>query len=427
MLDLRKLFIIIKREYLTRVRTKAFIITTILIPIALLAVLAAPVLLQFMDSDTTYEIVIKDDTNEVYPRMAEIDSVRYTQADGRTIEELRTAITEEGIEGYIVITEEGIASGEAFELIYSGGGGITLVGDVQDDLRTAIREVRLERAEASDEIMAILETRPSLNTRKLTKEGQEEESNTFVLFAFGYGMAFIIYGAIFGYGSYVMRSVVEEKTNRIVEVVVSAVKPFELLLGKVLGIGALGVTQFVIWVIAGAGILSFIGPIAGMFMDPASLEAGQTAAEASNIPDFSAIGIEVGIYFIVFFLLGYLIYSAVLAAIGSAADSETDTQQLMIPVTIPVIFAIVMLPKVATDPDSMFSVVSSIIPFFSPILMIARIPVTDVPFWEIALSIVLMVVTFLGCLALGAKIYKTGILMYGKKASFKEIAKWIRQ
>lgn len=427
MVDLRKLFIIIKREYLTRVRTKAFIITTILIPIGLLAILAAPVLLQFLDSDTTYEIVIKDESNQVYPRLAEMDSVRYTNAGDRTVEELRTQVTEEKIEGYIVITEEDVTEGEAFELIYSGGGGITLVGKVRDDLRTAIREVRLERAQASDEIMAILETRPDLNTRKLTKEGQEEESNTFVLFAFGYGMAFIIYGAIFGYGSYVMRSVVEEKTNRIIEVVVSSVKPFELLLGKVLGIGALGVTQFVIWVLAGAGIMAFIGPLAAMFIDPASVEAGQTTAEASNIPDFSAIGIEVGIYFIIFFILGYLIYSAVLAAVGSAVDSEADTQQLMIPVTIPVILAIIMLPKVATDPDSLFAVVSSIIPFFSPILMIARIPVTDVPFWQIGLSLVLMAGTFLGCLALAAKIYKTGILMYGKKASFKEIAKWIRQ
>lgn len=427
MLDLRKLFIIIKREYLTRVRTRAFIITTILIPIGLLAVLAAPVLLQFMDSDTTYEIVIKDETNQVYPRLAERDSVRYIESQGRSVEELRAAITEEEIEGYIIITEEDITSGEEFELIYSGGGGISLIGDITDDLQSVIREVRLERAEASDEIMAILETRPNLNTRKLTAEGEEEESNTFVLFAFGYGMAFIIYAAIFGYGSYVMRSVVEEKTNRIVEVVVSSVKPFELLLGKVLGIGALGVTQFVIWVIAGAGIMAFIGPLVGMFMDPATLEAGQTAAEASNIPDFSAIGIDVGIYFILFFLLGYLIYSAVLAAIGSAVDSEADTQQLMLPVTLPVIFAIIMLPKVATDPDSLFSVISSIIPFFSPILMIARIPVTDVPFWQIGLSLVLMAGTFLGCLALGAKIYKTGILMYGKKASFKEIAKWIRQ
>lgn len=427
MIDLRKLFIIIKREYLTRVRTKAFIITTILIPVGLLAVLALPVLLQFMDSDTAYEIVIKDESSQVYPKLAELDSLRYSDAGTQSIEELRNQVTEEQIEGYIVISEEDIVSSEAFELIYSGGGGITLVGDVRDDLRTAIREVRLERAQASDEIMAILETRPDLNTRKLTKEGQEEESNTFVLFAFGYGMAFIIYGAIFGYGSYVMRSVVEEKTNRIIEVVVSSVKPFELLLGKVLGIGALGVTQFVIWVIAGAGIISFIGPLASMFMDTPTLAAGETAAQAPNLPDFSAIGIDVGIYFIVFFILGYLIYSAVLAAVGSAVDSEADTQQLMLPVTLPVIFAIIMLPKVATDPDSMFAVITSIIPFFSPILMIARIPVTDVPFWEIALSIVLMIGTFLGCLALGAKIYKTGILMYGKKASFKEIAKWIRQ
>lgn len=426
MFDLKKLMIIIKREYLTRVRTKAFIITTILIPIGLLLILAAPIMLQMLDSDTQYEIAILDETGAVYPKLVELDSLRYVDAGGRSVEELRSQITENKLEGYIIITEASLQDNTDFELIYGGGGGISLVSDIRDDLRTAVREVRLDRAQASEEVMAILDSRPDLNTRKLTEEGKEEESNTFVLFFLGYGMAFIIYGAIFGYGSYVMRSVLEEKNNRIVEIVVSSVKPFELLLGKVLGIGALGVTQFVIWAVAGAGILSFMGPIAAMVMGPGTA-TGAEAEAAASMPPIPDIGIEVAIYFVVFFLLGYLIYSAILAAIGSAVDSESDVQQLMLPVMIPVILAIIFLPRVATDPDSMFSVISSLIPIFSPILMIARIPITDVPFWQIALSIVLMAGTFVGCLALGAKIYRTGILMYGKKASFKELWKWIRQ
>lgn len=424
MIDFQKLFIIIKREYLTRVRSKAFIITTILVPIGLIILFAVPVILQLFESDQTYRIGIKDETNIVYQEMNNLDSTRYFDARSQSVDELRKEVIDRNIEGYIIINEQDLSNPEDFELIYGGGGGINLVREVSSDLREAIREARLKEAKASDEILAILESRPNLNTRKLTEEGQEEEANTFVLFILGYGMAFVIYGAIFGYGGYVMRSVIEEKTNRIIEVVVSSVKPFELLLGKVLGIGGLGVTQFAIWTGTGAALLAFAGPIAAMFVTPQTLPSGETA---SPIPEFPDLGIEVGIYFVIFFLLGYLIYSAILAAVGSAVDSESDTQQMMLPITIPVILAIIILPRVASDPDSTFSVVTSMIPFFSPVLMVARIPITDVPFWEIAVTILLMIATIIGSLYIGAKIYRTGILMYGKSANFRELWKWIKQ
>ncbi len=424
MVDFQKLFIIIKREYLTRVRSKAFILTTVLVPVGLIVLFAVPVILQLFDSDKTYKIGIKDESRVVFQELSRIDSTRYFDAGNRSVEELRQDVIDRNIEGFIVINQSDLENPEQFEMIYGGGGGINLVTDVRDDLRDAIREARLSEAQASNEILAILESRPSLNTRKLTEEGTEEEANTFVLFVLGYGMAFVIYGAIFGYGGYVMRSVIEEKTNRIVEIIVSSVKPFELLLGKVLGIGGLGVTQFTIWTATGAALLAFAGPIAAIFVTPDTLPSGETASPIPQLPD---LGIEVGIYFIIFFLLGYLIYSAILAAVGAAVDSESDTQQMMLPITIPVILAIIILPRVASDPDSTFSIVASMIPFFSPILMVARIPITDVPFWEIGVAILLMIGTIIGSLYLGAKIYRTGILMYGKSASFKELWKWIRQ
>lgn len=424
MVDFQKLFIIIKREYLTRVRSKAFILTTVLVPVGLIVLFAVPVILQLFDSDKTYKIGIKDESRVVFQELSRIDSTRYFDAGNRSVEELRQDVIDRNIEGFIVINQSDLENPEQFEMIYGGGGGINLVTDVRDDLRDAIREARLSEAQASNEILAILESRPSLNTRKLTEEGTEEEANTFVLFVLGYGMAFVIYGAIFGYGGYVMRSVIEEKTNRIVEIIVSSVKPFELLLGKVLGIGGLGVTQFTIWTATGAALLAFAGPIAAIFVTPETLPSGETASPIPQLPD---LGIEVGIYFIIFFLLGYLIYSAILAAVGAAVDSESDTQQMMLPITIPVILAIIILPRVASDPDSTFSIVASMIPFFSPILMVARIPITDVPFWEIGVAILLMIGTIIGSLYLGAKIYRTGILMYGKSASFKELWKWIRQ
>jgi ABC-2 type transport system permease protein len=423
MVDFGKLSIIIKREFLTRVRTKAFIITTILVPLGLAAILFVPILIQMMDSDTKHEIAIIDNTNTVYPKLAEIDSVRYRDYSDRDIKELRQLVMEGKIEGYVTIDDENIQKNKSLELIYSGGGGIRLISRVEDDFQSVFRDVRLRRAEASDEIMDILDTETEMNTTKLTEEGEEESANTLFLSGLGYVMAFIVYGAIFGYGGYVMRSVIEEKTSRIIEVVASSAKPFELLLGKVLGIGALGVTQCLIWVLAVAGLLGVSSPVIALFSNSNSTEAVAT----SGMPEIPEIDPSIGIYFVIFFVMGYLIYSAVLAAIGAAVDSESDTQQLMLPVMIPVIIAIIILPRVAIDPDSTFSVISSLIPFFSPVLMIARIPITDVPFWEIGLSIVLMIVTFIGLMWLSAKIYRVGILSYGKSANFKELMKWIRR
>lgn len=423
MVDFAKLFIIIKREFLTRVRTKAFIVTTILVPLGLAALIFVPVLIQMFDSDTSHKIAVVDNTNIVFAKLAEQDSVRYQDYSDTKIEDLRHMVMEGEIEGYLTINNKNINENKSVELVYGGGGGISLISSVEDDLQSVFRDVRLNQAKASAEIMDILETETELSTTKLTEEGEEESANTFFLSGLGYVMAFIVYGAIFGYGGYVMRSVIEEKSSRIIEVVASSAKPFELLLGKVLGIGTLGLTQFLIWVIAGAGLLSVSGPIAAMFMSSDATEA----ATSSPIPEIPEIDPLIGLYFIVFFMMGYLIYSAVLAAIGSAVDSESDTQQLMIPVMIPVIIAIIILPRVAVDPDSTFSVVSSLIPFFSPVLMIARIPITDVPFWEIGLSIVLMLGTFIGLMWLSAKIYSVGILSYGQSAGFKELMKWIRE
>lgn len=427
MVDFRKLRIIIKREYMTRVRGKAFILTTLLLPFGLIILIGLPIAIQFLDSGTEYEFAIVDRTNAVYEHLADIDSVRYRDYSGTDVTELRARVMEGSLSGYVLITEENVSENSGMELIHGGSGGIELISSIRSDLRSAIREVRLDRAQVSEDVRTILDEQPQLATRKLTEEGEEEESNTIFLFLLGYGMAFIMYFAMFGYGGLVMRSVIEEKTNRIVEIIASSVKPFELLLGKILGVGLLGVTQFVVWVLAAAAILTVAGPIAASVMGPGTTEAAGAMSEgASALPEIPSIDPIIGIYFVIFFILGYLIYSAIFASIGSAVDSETDTQQLMLPLMIPIIIAILLLPKVASDPDSSLAVISSLIPFLSPVLMIARIPITDVPFWQISLCLALMVGTIIGCLALGAKIYRVGILMYGKKATFKEIWKWMR-
>lgn len=428
MIDLRKIGIIIRREYLTRLRSKAFILTTLLLPIGGLLIFAIPIIIQFMESDTRYEFAVIDETGVVYRELAAIDSTRYRDRSDSEIPELRELVMNGDLDGYIRIHEEHLTGNRELEMIHGGGGGLELVSSLRSQLRSAIREVQLDRAEVPEDIRGLLDRQPDLSTRTLTEEGEEEESNTMFLYFLGFGMAFVMYFAMFGYGGLVMRSVIEEKTSRIVEIIASSVKPFELLLGKILGVGALGFTQFLVWVAAGAGMLTFGAPLALSMMNGGSGESSTAAMEGSgvSIPEIPTVEPMIWFYFVLFFLLGYFIYSALFAAVGSAVESETDTQQLMMPLMIPIIVAILLLPQVASAPDSTLAVIGSLIPFLSPVLMIARIPITDVPLWELLLCIGLMLGTIAGVLALGAKIYRVGILKTGKRATFGEMMKWIR-
>ena len=304
-----------------------------------------------------------------------------------------------------------------------------LIAEIRSDIRMVLQNERLDRAEVGEVVQEILAMRQQLLTRKLTAEG-EETQDTLALFMIGYIMCFIIYGAMFGYGAIIMRSVIEEKTNRIIEVITSSVKPFELLMGKVLGVGALGLTQFIIWSVSASGLLAIAAPITALLIgnNTTAIDASGAAAQAtSEIPfEIPTIGPELWITFILFFLLGYLIYSALFASVGSAVDSESDTQQLMLPIMVPIILPMLFLGRVAQDPNSTFSIITSMIPFFAPMLMPVRVAMTDVPAWEYITAVILMTGTFVGLIWLSSRIYRVGILMYGKKASFKEMAKWIR-
>jgi ABC-2 type transport system permease protein len=428
-MNFQKLFLIFKREYVTRVRTKAFIISTILAPVAIIVLLAVPIILQLTESKQSQVIGIQDQVGTVFPRLIENNPERYVPVPDVGIDSLRTLVLRGNIDGYIIITEANVNENVDVELLYTGSGGISLVADIRGDIRSALQNERLDRAEVGDLVKDILAMRSQLRTRKITETG-EETQDTFALFMIGYVMCFIIYGAMFGYGAIIMRSVIEEKTNRIIEVITSSVKPFELLMGKVLGVGALGLTQFSIWSLSSAGLLAIAAPVAAMFMsgsDNSTVALEDGAQAAADLPfEIPAIGAEIWITFILFFLLGYLIYSALFAAVGSAVDSESDSQQLMLPIMIPIILPMLFLGRVAQDPDSTFSVITSLIPFFSPMLMPVRVAMTSVPLWEYGLSIVLMTGTFLGLIWLSSRIYRVGILMYGKKASISEMVKWIR-
>jgi len=242
-------------------------------------------------------------------------------------------------------------------------------------------------------------------------------------------MGFAIYMAMFSYGALIMQGVMEEKTNRIMEIIISSARPMELLLGKVVGIVALGLTQITIWFITFTGITAILGPIALMMGQgtPDATAAVGTSAAAPTV-DFAVpeIAISIWIFFAVFYVLGFLIYGGVFAAVGAAADSPQDTQQLALPIYIPIMIPIFLMMPVVTDPHSNLAVISSMIPFFSPILMMGRIAVTDVPLWQSMGSIVLMIFTFLALMWMSGKIYRVGVLMYGKKVSIAEVVRWLR-
>ncbi len=426
----RQIFLVLKREYLTRVKSKGFIWATILVPVGFAAFIGIVVFISVWESDVSFEIGILDETSQVAESLVEMNAARYLNYSEMSVDTLRSMVQREQITGYIVITEENITENRSLELIYSGSGGIQLLTSIQADVREVIREERLRRADVSPEIQSIYDTRIGLDSRRLTREGLDVDDDTLFFSVVGMLMGIIIFVAIFSYGGYITRGVIEEKTNRIIEVIASSVKPIELLTGKMAGVGALAITQFGIWILAFLGLSSIAGPVAMSLMNQQPQLEGELAEAQAELPfflDMPTIETSLIVFFVIFFLLGYLLYSSLFAAIGSAADSDTDTQQLMLPITAPIMIAYFIMLHTWRSPDSLLSVVSSMIPFFSPILMITRIAITEVPVWQISLAIFLMLITFAGTMWLSAKIYKVGILSYGNSAGFKDLLKWVKQ
>ncbi|MEL7834997.1 ABC transporter permease [Fodinibius sp. Rm-B-1B1-1] len=435
-MSLQQILLVLKREYMTRIRSKAFIIATILIPIGMIVFIGIMVGIAVWDSDTEQKIGISDQTEVLYPRLQEISKERYSNLSDLTEDSLRALVQRNEIDGFIQLDSLHISSDKKIEFVSGGGGGLKLQSDIQTDLREVIRNERLARANVSENIQKIYESDITLETRKLTQAGEETDDDTGFLTVVGIVMGVIIFGSITGYGGLITRSVIEEKTNRIVEVIASSVKPIELLFGKMGGIGALALTQMTFWVASLLGLAAAAGPVASIFLSEQmnQMSQAQEVAQVSQAQSIDpemfalpAIDTSLIIYFAIFFVLGYLIYASLFAAIGSAVDSEADTQQYMFPIMVPIFIAYVIMFQTMSNPDGTISVIGSLIPFCTPIVMITRIAITDVPFWQIGLSILLMIGTFAGTMWLSAKIYSVGILSYGKSANWKELIKWIRQ
>lgn len=427
-----KVKVVLKHEYISKVKTKAFLIGTFVAPIGIVLFFGLMVAASFIFNDTTEKkLAIYDETKQIGKILVDTDSSKYYLTD-KSKEELQKLTKNEKIDGYIVIRQDILDSGKV-PIFTQGGGGIGFTSLLEKNLSSIIRKQRLERSGTPDEVINLVDSGITLETQKITEEGVKDDKTELLAFV-GYGLGFVIYMLMFLYGNQIFRSVLEEKANRIIEIILSSARPFDILLGKVLGIGLVGLTQVFAWIAIVVVLMMFSGQIAGMFVDidPASLQAGMSMQQAqaeqvqSMMSGFPEVSPWLGVGFVFYFLAGYFIYACLFAAVGSAVDNEQDAQQLMFPVTLPIIIPIALIPMIMQNPDSIAAVCVSLFPLFSPILMIVRIASTQVPLWQIIASVVILILSFLSIIWVTAKIYKIGILMTGKKPKFKDLAKWIK-
>lgn len=413
---------ILKREYVERVRQRSFLISTVLVPLFMLGVTFIPVWLASRSIGKPMKMIAVDHTRVLEGRLESAmsdtlpdGSRRFTfdwqQATGVDDAAMRDALQKRVLAGEFTgllwIPADALDGGAA-ELYARGASDLEMLGRFRDALSRAAMVTRLEgRGISADETKAISKAVP-FKLYKLTDKGAREggiESD----FATSYGFALVIYMTVLLYGMAVQRSVLEDKTSRIVEILLSSAKPFQLMLGKVLGVGGVGLTQYAIWavvVLGGAAYIRATNPALAQSTALAPLTVG---------------------FFVLYFVLGFLLYAAMYAAIGAMVTSDQEAQQMQWPVTMLIVIPIIMMMQVLRDPDGTTGVVMSMVPFFSPIIMLVRINLHTPPLWQIAASLAILVVSILGLAALAGRIFRVGILMYGKRATLPEIVRWVRE
>lgn len=441
---MNRIGLIITREYLTRIRKRTFLIMTLVTPLLFAAVIIVPVWLsENMKDETIKNIAVIDEARLYENVLKDKDNIHFIPIS-QSLDKARN----ESKDYYAILQIQGdlSKSPNAIYMYSDHQVSIDTKRMISNTLRNHITQQKIESYEDIDlkTILKNLDTEISITSIKWGKDGSEKRSSTELAMAVGMLSGFLIYMFIFLYGAQVMRGVIEEKTSRIIEVIISSVKPFQLMMGKIIGVAMVGLTQFLLWVLL-TGVILFtvqtfvisddlkeqiVTAKTEQITGNSNLRESQSIQNNSQINDvfeaLSAINFsEVILFFVIFFLGGYLLYSALFAAIGAAVDNETDTQQFMLPLTLPMIFAIYVGISAVNNPHGPISFWCSMIPFTSPIVMMVRIPF-EVPLWEKLLSVSILIVSFLLVTLFAAKIYRTGILMYGKKVSYKELWKWLR-
>lgn len=438
---MNKIILIIKREYLSRVRKKSFIVMTILGPILMAALMMTPLIMD--NSDTEEKSIWICDESGLFV------------SQFQSAEDLKTEFFTNPLEEVKAIFNES----EAFALVHIPITSDSTISDIENrikvfthkpisftnklmisrNIESVIESIKLKNEGLTKALIEKTRAEVVLNTVILGESGAEKSASTEIAMGLSMAGGFLIYIFIFLYGAMVMRGVLEEKTSRIIEIIISSVKPFQLMMGKIIGVALVGFTQFALWI-----LLTFVlSSVASSFlMNPAELNPTDIAIgtellmQEVNIPQNGIASILAQLesinlsfllgMFLFYFVGGYLMYGSLFAAVGAAVDSETDTQQFMMPITIPLIFSIISLQAILENPDSSLAFWCSIIPFTSPVVMMGRLPF-DPPLWEIGLSMVLLIIGFIFTSWIAGRIYRVGILMYGQKVTYKTLWKWIKQ
>jgi len=427
------LTLIIKREFIAKVRNKSFIVMTFLSPLLFVALAAFVGYLSTMKSDVK-KIIIHDESNLFANDFKQTDEYHYLNFSQIPLQSLKDSIATERYEGILFIPKntDNKTLTTKIQYISNESPSMSFIGDLQDVIGTKLTTDNLQKAGLDTLAIANAQAKVDINLSKVSGEETVKGLNEIKVIiggAFGYLiMMFIII-----YGNMVMRSVIEEKTNRIIEIIISSIKPFQLMMGKIIGTSLAGVLQFLIWAIVGTILFVIASAFLGMEMSSPSAEMATASGsnfagtvqlyinELTNLPIATLL-----LSFLVYFIGGYFLYSSVYAAIGAAVDNETDSQQFLLPIILPLILAVyVGFFSVLSEPHGTIATTFSMIPFTSPIVMLMRIPF-GVPWWQILISVTLLFATFFFVVWFAAKIYRVGILMYGKKPTWKELYKWLK-
>jgi len=442
-----KISLIIQREYLTRVKKKSFIIMTIIGPVLFAAMMVLPGWFASMEDTGEKSIAVVDLTGKYTNQIKDTEYLNFSWLREAAVDDVGRTYKEDGYNAYIVIEEDLLINPDAIKIYSDKQVTIDVKEHISRNLEKHLEKQKLNsyQIDGLDAIIKnIHDVRVNVKTIKISKDGEETESSDIVVMIAAIFFAMLIYMFVLVYGMQVMRGVMEEKVSRIVEVIISSVKPFQLMMGKIIGIALVALTQFMLWVVLTLMIATAINAVFSGQTDVMNtgnqMEMLQSADAQQVSGEMSEIGKSVSnifdkiltldlvanlLSFVFYFLGGYLLYASLFAALGAALDNEADSQQFVMPVMMPLILSIYVAMAAFRSPDGDLAFWFSMIPLTSPVVMMARIPF-DPPVWQLALSMFILVATFIFSTWFAGRIYRTGILMYGKKVSYKELWKWFR-
>ncbi|MCK8481587.1 ABC transporter permease [Psychroserpens algicola] len=431
--------LIIKREYLTKVKNKSFIVMTFVSPLIMVALIAVVAYLSQLNNDKDRHISILDETGVLSEVFVDKEHTKYTILTDTNLETAKELIKSNEDFGLLYIEKsenpDEVISSVRF---YSDESpSLSIISSLERKIEKKLEDAKLQKNGVDIEKIEASKTNVTIAQETFTGEKTSKIDSVLKL-AFGGAAGYLLFMFIIIYGNMIMRSVIEEKTSRIIEIIISSVKPVQLMLGKIIGTSLAGITQFAIWVVLGGVLMLVLSMIFGVDMAQMQTPQQEMMNQAMQNPDvanemqlawqsfLNLPLVNLVIAFMFFFIGGYLLYSSLYAAVGAAVDNETDTQQFMLPIIMPLVLAVyVGIFTVIEDPHGTVSTVFSFIPFTSPVVMLMRIPF-GVPIWQQILSFAILAFTFIFTVWFAAKIYRVGILMYGKKPSYKELYKWIK-